>query len=342
MRLWQKGDGVKKALQITAFVLAAACLLAGCGGAGESVPPSSLSVPESEAEPAADVALVAEIPEQRSSVKGKGYSLVQNVAYGDVSRAQVVDIALPEKPLANENGLLLAVVFIHGGSWRNGDKEEYLPRCMAIAKEGAVAATINYRMLDENANCEDMLADVNAALWSLLAVTREHNLRLDGVVLMGPSAGGHLALLYAYKYGAYAPVNVVLCVAQSAPADFTAEDMYEDENYGPLMVENAAGLTGKPITEINRDSFRGSLSYISPLHYVSKEAPATILAHGVRDFYVPCSGAQSLYRSLWRHGVQAQLFTYPNSGHGLEGDPGVDTKFFAAVEKACGIDVSPR
>jgi acetyl esterase/lipase len=334
--------GMKKALQITALVLVAACLLAGCGGAGESAPSSSLSVPKSEAATSADVALAAEIPELHSSVQGKGYTLVQDVAYGALSKAQAIDIALLEKPVANEDGLLLAVVFIHGGSWRNGDKEEYLPRCTAIAKEGAVAATLNYRMLDENANCEDMLADVNAALWNLLTVAREHNLRLDGVVLMGPSAGGHLALLYAYKYGSYAPVNIVLCVAQSAPADFTAEDMYEDENYGPLMVENAARLTGKPITEINRDSFKGSLSYISPLHYVSQEAPPTILAHGVQDFYVPCAGAQNLHRSLRQHGVQAQLFTYPNSGHGLESDPSVNAKFFAAVEKACGIDVSPR
>lgn len=321
-------------------------LLVGCTQAGGG---SSLSLGDETSSAVSTQAQSVSAPDPSSAALVLGrraetetYTLLEDVAYAQVSASQRMDIAFPVLKESAKQPVVTAVLFVHGGSWRSGDKGEYLPRCTAIAEEGAVAATMNYRMLDEDATCEDMLRDIGAALGALGRAAARQGMQLKGVVLMGPSAGAQLTLLYAYRYGAKSPVDILLCVGQCSPVDFTLDEMYEDENYGPLMLECASGLSGLALNENNWKRQEETLQRISPMQYVSPSSPPTILAHGTQDFFVPYVGAKNLTAALKRQGVYVQLFTYPSSGHGLEADPDVDARFFAAVEQYCGIDVSSR
>jgi acetyl esterase/lipase len=54
----------------------------------------------------------------------------------------MMDVVRPRK----QSGLLPAVVCIHGGGFRAGNRESYLPLCIRLAQHGYVAATVSYRL----------------------------------------------------------------------------------------------------------------------------------------------------------------------------------------------------
>ena len=76
------------------------------------------------------------------------YEAFSNIAYGAGER-NVIDIYVPAEAYEKEaNGCIL---FIHGGSWSSGSKDEMMGECVALANEGYITATMNYTLInDEN------------------------------------------------------------------------------------------------------------------------------------------------------------------------------------------------
>ena len=87
-----------------------------------------------------------------------------------------------------------AVVWIHGGSWTGGSAYNFFPHARYFAARGAVGFSVEYRLLKKNrTTVGDCLADCK----SVIRYIREHaaELGIDPVkiIVMGDSAGGHLA-----------------------------------------------------------------------------------------------------------------------------------------------------
>ncbi|MBI4901683.1 MAG: alpha/beta hydrolase, partial [Actinobacteria bacterium] len=156
--------------------------------------------------------------------------LKRNISYGP-SSSQVMDICYPPTRSATTGAFLL----IHGGSWSSGDKGDFESLCGVVAGLGYVGATMNYRMFNEKATYADMLADIDLALATYSDTAREDGWAISKVALMGASAGGYLALMYAYTRHATIPIGFV--VGLSAPTDFTDPAFVasaETAKYDPL------------------------------------------------------------------------------------------------------------
>lgn len=112
------------------------------------------------------------------------------VTYGDDPKQR-----LRFFPAKAQGGAL--VVFVHGGGWAKGDMDTGNGmKSAAFTAAGHDFATVNYRLYPA-ASVEQQAADVAAAIAAAIAAAEKGGQAPARVVLMGHSAGAHLAALVA-------------------------------------------------------------------------------------------------------------------------------------------------
>lgn len=121
------------------------------------------------------------------------YATLPNTPYG--KRDLHVDIFKPEKA-----GKYPALVLIHGGGWRAGDKSMETPMAQAIAAKGFVTVAVEYQLSLE-AKYPAAVHNIKAAIRWLRANAETYNIDPQKIVISGESAGGQLAMLVGMTSG---------------------------------------------------------------------------------------------------------------------------------------------
>ena len=204
------------------------------------------------------------------------------------------------------------LVFIHGGSWKSGDKDDYRRYLVDYAEKGYVTATLSYRFAQE-APFPAALDDVVCGLSWLKEHAAEYWIDPDRIALIGGSAGAHLIMMLAYHsydasyqrvadcdYGADQKVRAI--VNLYGPTDLTTE--YARSH--PSVIN----FIGQDYSEQTHSAYAAA----SPLEFVSADDPPTMSFHGTLDELVPVSQADRLHQALDRQNV-------PNTYHRLKGWP---------------------
>jgi acetyl esterase/lipase len=229
-----------------------------------------------------------------------------NVSYGKDS-LQKMDIYLP----ANRTDSTKVLVLIHGGGWAGGDKSEFAAAIPVLQEKLPQYAifNINYRLANQTTNhFPTQENDVQAALQFITGKAAEYGISKD-LVLLGASAGAHLALLQAYKYNT--PVVPEAVISFFGPTDMA--DMYNRQSNGYYKMALQLLVGGTPDAKLN------VFTQSSPIHFVSKQSPPTLLLHGGADGLVPVSHSKRLKEKLEKENVPAELVIYANEGHGWYG-----------------------
>src|SRR3954452_24107072 len=121
----------------------------------------------------------------------------RDVVYSAVGGRQTMDVVRPRDTSASPRP---AVLLVHGGGFRAGAKESYLPLAIKLAERGYIAATINYRLAPRN-QFPAPIEDVKAAVRFLRANSAKWNLDSNHIGALGGSAGGHLVLMLGLTAG---------------------------------------------------------------------------------------------------------------------------------------------
>ena len=130
---------------------------------------------------------------------------IKNISYGS-DALQKMDVYLP----AGRSVLSTKVIIlIHGGAWSSGDKTDfdaYVDTLKRRIPDYAIF-NINYRLATGTSNFfPSQENDVKAAVEFIVNKSAEYYVS-QKIVLLGASAGGHLALLQGYKYASLAQRN---------------------------------------------------------------------------------------------------------------------------------------
>jgi acetyl esterase/lipase len=199
------------------------------------------------------------------------------------------------------------LIFVHGGGWRNYDKELFAPVAMKLLPEDLVVVIPDYT-LHPHAGYEQMAHEVAAAVsWTL-----EHIAQYGGdphrVVLAGHSAGAHLSALalldgrFLPAYG-HSPMELCGWIGMSGVYDVQAEyDFWLDQGVTAEVMETVMG---------GRENFRSA----SPIRYVQPTLPSLLLIHGDQDETVPVGITVDFHEALRAAGAPSALKTYANAGH---------------------------
>ncbi len=208
-----------------------------------------------------------------------------------------------------------AVLMVHGGSWRNGDRTQLRGYGVLIGREGYVCVCTEYRLLDE-APWPAQIHDVKAAIRWMRANSDRLGIDPTRIVIQGNSAGGHLALLAAGTPGspefegdggnAEQPTDVAAVLAIYPPTDLEAMQRGEAE---PIAASAGFGNAA----EVAKTA--------SPINYVTPDFPPTLLIHGTNDDVVPHSQSVAMYQALEEAGVAVELHTYGNQPHAFDAQP---------------------
>src|SRR3954468_4334627 len=143
---------------------------------------------------AAPVQKIGYTPEQ---IAGMPVSAPKRIAYGP-DPLQFGELRLPRG-----RGPFPVAVVIHGGCWIShfADLQQTSPLASALTDAGIATWNIEYRKIGDPAGgWPNMYRDVSAATDFVRTLAPKHNLDLQRVIVLGHSAGGHLAIWVAARH----------------------------------------------------------------------------------------------------------------------------------------------
>lgn len=230
-----------------------------------------------------------------------------NISYGTDSR-QTMDVFLPA---GRSTATTPTLIYIHGGAWIDGDKDEFLrfkPVLEQLFPDYAFVS-LNYRLFDFSSGKNQFPTqeeDIIDAFDFIRDQLDNWNIS-DQIIVSGASAGGHLALLHSYKNHDLS-MRLKAVVAFFPPTDLV--ELYKFNNLTALALTALIG--GNP-DQVPQKYFTSS-----PINYSGPNPPPTILFHGELDNVVPISQSQKLEFFLGLNGgVPYKLIQVPNQGHGF-------------------------
>lgn len=211
--------------------------------------------------------------------------------------------------LTDSTKLSPLIINIHGGGWNHGSKEQQTGFGSFFKNEFAVA-NIEYRLVNEG-EAPSAIEDVRCALLYLVHNAKQLHINTNKIVLMGSSAGGHLALMAGLQ---------------------EENSMFDSNCHQEIEFKVAAIIDKYGVTDLNSNEILKSKSVqnwlgankensefvksVSPINYVTKNSPATFIVHGNADAVVPYSQSEQLYYKLKELNVKAEFITVEKGGHG--------------------------
>lgn len=230
------------------------------------------------------------------------YKETYNVLYGK-DAAQRYDIHYPVSVSGRPSEVL---ILLHGGAWQGGDKSFLAPTVDALQKrmKNLTIVNMNYQLTSTpGVRLEQQLADIHLLIDHLHQNASLYNITDGSFVIGGVSAGGHLALNYAYlESNAHQLKGVVGIVA---PTDLTSELLRKGGLEQPIQQ-----LIGKTYKEAPEDYRRAS-----PLYILKSNKPPTVLFYGGKDKVVPQEQGEFLKLKLNLLQVKNSYYFYPEETH---------------------------
>lgn len=201
------------------------------------------------------------------------------------------------------------VINIHGGGWNHGSKESQTG-FGSFFKKGFAVANVAYRLVNEG-QAPAAIEDIRCALSYLYEHADDFNVDRERIILMGSSAGAHLALMAGLLKNN--PIFDVHCKSGNNPEIFAIIDKYGVSDLTTEKVWKSNSVQNWLGTHYEDVKFVKS---VSPIFYVDKNSPPVFIIHGDADPVVPYSQSKNLYQTLLDNLVITKLVTIKNGKHG--------------------------
>lgn len=224
-----------------------------------------------------------------------GQQAARDLSFGPLPR-QKLDLYRPAQTRADTlQSDLPVIVFIHGGSWQDGEKDGYSFVGRALASRGFLVAVPNYRLVPQ-VRYPTFLEDNAAAVKWVIDNAAEYGGNPSRIVLVGHSAGAYNAAMLALdeRWLGSGRQNVKGFIGLAGPYDFLPLD-------GPVT-QAAFGNAKEPETT-------------QPIKFATADDPPVLLLHGAKDTVVKPRNSETLRDRLIQAGADARLKVYPELGH---------------------------
>ena len=225
------------------------------------------------------------------------------------------DLYIPSGLDKSENQYL--ILFIHGGSFNSGSKEDGESWCKYYATKGYITASVDYTLQNQgkDASIYLMNEEIENAVKAIKQKTKELGYHIAGMAPCGVSAGGTLAMNLAYNGNSAIPVKFVFQLAAPtyfAPSEWSllmkVDRLNSEEEFYKMM-------TGKEFEDYDTE-----IQNISPTCIVNEDSVPSLIGYGLIDHCVPLSQKYYLMEAYDRDNVMYDYIEFPKSNHGMYND----------------------
>ena len=225
------------------------------------------------------------------------------------------DLYIPSGLDKLENQYL--ILFIHGGSFNSGSKEDGESWCKYYATKWYITASVDYTLQNQgkDASIYLMNEEIENAVTAIKQKTEELGYHIAGMAPCGVSAGGTLAMNLAYNGNSAIPVKFVFQLAAPtyfAPSEWSllmkVDRLDSEEEFCKMM-------TGKELEDYDTE-----IQNISPACIVNEDSVPSLIGYGLIDHCVPLSQKYYLIEVYDRDNVMYDYIEFPKSNHGMYND----------------------
>ena len=225
------------------------------------------------------------------------------------------DLYIPSGLDKLENQYL--ILFIHGGSFNSGSKEDGQSWCKYYATKWYITASVDYTLQNQgkDASIYLMNEEIENAVTAIKQKTEELGYHIAGMAPCGVSAGGTLAMNLAYNGNSAIPVKFVFQLAAPtyfAPSEWSllmkVDRLDSEEKFCKMM-------TGKELEDYDTE-----IQNISPACIVNEDSVPSLIGYGLIDHCVPLSQKYYLIEVYDRDNVMYDYIEFPKSNHGMYND----------------------
>jgi acetyl esterase/lipase len=239
------------------------------------------------------------------------------------------------------------VIWIHGGALIMGSRGQIDRTLRAkLLDAGYTVVSIDYRLAPET-KLPAILEDLQDAYrWVRTKGADLFHGDPDKVAVMGGSAGGYLTLAAGYRveprpaalvsfwgygdissawysrpdpyYSRLSPVEKETALKAVGGAVISESSGRNNRSQFYLYCRQQ-GLWPKEVAGLDPDTEPRAFDPFCPLRNVTPKYPPTLLIHGTKDTDVPYAQSELMAKELGRNGVEHELITVENAGHGLAG-----------------------
>ena len=244
----------------------------------------------------------------KPAVLPSGFTQKLDVVYtGGTDWNKKMDLYLP--PASSKPSPV--IINFHGGGWVSGVKENQSGGFKMYFQEGYAVANVEYRMTHE-AKAPAAIEDARCALIYIIKNAKALNIDVNRIVVVGGSAGGHLAMMAGllgddHRFDGNCPgVNKIKVAAII-------------DKWGINDVWAWAYCCKSHSAQNWLDTKKKDEAYaksVSPISYVTKKSPPVFIVHGDADSTVPHEQSVILHNKLLDLGVKTEFISVPGGGHG--------------------------
>lgn len=207
------------------------------------------------------------------------------------TRSLNLDVFFPLN-ISDSVSQLPAILMFHGGGWEGGEPEELEAYCHYFADQGYVTVSASYRLMGRDQTTPfEAVDDAEDAYKFIINHAEELHIDRQNIVVMGGSAGGHLA--------------------------FWVVKRQINQNFPPIALILLSAVLDTSPQGYGFDKLKERFIELSPLEHISSDLPSTLIIHSEIDSVVPFKGVELFYQQLQQYNVLTQIYTENIDDHGF-------------------------
>ena len=239
----------------------------------------------------------------------------KNIVYKKVNgRSQTLDIYSSKK---ETDKLSPVILYVHGGSWAYGDKS--IPQVLSpvlemLREQGYTIISTSYELMKDKVIFEYQVSDVKDTIRWIYKNGIKYNIDKNEIGIIGISSGAHLGLIASYSDNNH-------FIGDPSLKQYNSKVKYIIDFSGPTELstlnikEVAPELYHVVDVAHNKDLLINSYT---PLNYVNKNIPSTLIIHSKADSMVPYVNSTVLYTKIKENKGKARMVSLSSSDHTLK------------------------